>query len=260
MNIFEKRPLCLILCIGLGGFLLFTFDKPVIRLVIILAAILLGIISIFFKKFKAKRILCLASSAAILLGCLLSFLYFDLSFKAYEIYDGEARLVGTVEEVSESSSYSLRLLVRVEKINGKSRSYRFYAYPTKADAKGVCEGARISFKATLDGFSDESYAYNISKGINAYASDIEELSIIEYTKGTLRTRFGRIREYMTRYIIICPTLIPVPYSPPCCSASVIICPISCVLISSESVYRIFSPLAVCILQYCRWVSVKRSRL
>ena len=191
----------MILCIGLGGFLLFAFDKPLIRLVIISLAILLGIISVFLKKFKAKRILCLAVSAAILLGCLLSFIYFDLSFKAYEIYDGEAQVVGTVEEVSESSSYSLRLLVRVEKINGKSRSYRFYAYPTKADAKGVCEGARISFKATLDGFSDESYTNNISKGINAYASDIEELSIIEYTKGTLRTRFGRIREYMTRYII-----------------------------------------------------------
>lgn len=201
MNIFEKRPLCLILCIGLGGFLLFTLDNPITRLAIIVIAILLGIISLFIKKDKGKRRLCLIGSVAIILSCLLSFLYFDLSFKAYDIYDDEVEVVGVVEDVSESSSYSLRLLVKVQSINGKARDYHFYAYPTKNDAKGVIEGARISFKATLDGFSDDSFTYNVSKGINAYASDIEELEILEYTKGSLKTRFGKIREYVTRHII-----------------------------------------------------------
>ena len=142
------------------------------------------------------------SAIVLLLSSLLSFLYFDCFFKAYEVYDEEIDVVGTVEKVSSSSSYSLRLLVNAEKINGKRKSaYRFYAYVDKPDAKGVIEGTRISFKTKLTGFSDDSYSYNIAKGINAYASDVSELKIIEYTKGNLSMRFERMREYVTRHII-----------------------------------------------------------
>ena len=141
------------------------------------------------------------AAGAILLSSLLSYLYFDLYFKAYDIYDGEVEIVGTVEAVTESSSYTQRLLVRAESIDGKISSYSFYAYPTTTEAEGIIEGTRISFKATLDGFSDDSYTYNISNGINAYASDIKELKILEYTDGNLSLRFNRIREYLTRYTI-----------------------------------------------------------
>ena len=201
MNIFEKRPLCLILCIGICGFLLFSFESIALRLVVICLAALLGIFSAILRKDKRKRNILLASACILILASLLSFIYFDLNFKAYDKYEGEIEVVGVVEDVSESSSYSLRLLVKVEKINGKSsRGYHFYAYPTKTEAKGVIKGARISFKTVLDGFSDESYTYNISNGINAYAGDIDDLKILEYTS-TLSLKFEKIREYLTRYTI-----------------------------------------------------------
>lgn len=201
MNIFEKRPLCLILCITLCGFLFFTFDNTILRIAIIVIAILLTVLSLFLNKDKQGRLMMRLAAVALLIGSLASFLYFDLYFKAYDIYDGEVEIVGTVEAVTESSSYTQRLLVNAETINGKYCNYRFYAYPTKAEAKGVIEGAKISFKATLDGFSDESFTNNISKGINAYASDISNLRILEYTSGNMSVIFGRAREYITRYII-----------------------------------------------------------
>lgn len=202
MNIFDKRPLCLILCIGLGGFFLFTLDNPIIRVAVIAAAILLIILSFIFRKSNHKQIMMRLIGGALLLASLLSFVYFDLCFKAYEVYDDRVEIVGTVEEVSSSSSYTMRLTVRAESIDGKPTSfYRFYAYPTKTEAKGVVEGTRISFSAELDGFSDESYTYNISNGINAYASDVEDLKIIEYTNGGISGQIKRIREYLTRYII-----------------------------------------------------------
>ena len=201
MNIFEKRPLCLILCIGIGGFLLFSFESIVLRFVVIGAAILLVFFSIILRKDKSKRNILIAAACILLLASLLSFIYFDLNFKAYDKYNSEIEVVGVVEDVSESSSYSLRLLVKVEKIDGKSsHGYRFYAYPTKTEAKGVIKGSRISFNTVLDGFSDESYTYNISNGINAYAGDIKELTILDYTT-TLSLRFEKIREYLTRYTI-----------------------------------------------------------
>ena len=89
----------------------------------------------------------------------------------------------------------------MESINGEqTRGYHFYAYPTKTDAKGVIRGARICFKTVLDGFSDESYTYNISNGINAYAGDVKDLKILEYTS-TLSLKFEKLREYLTRYTI-----------------------------------------------------------
>ena len=200
MNIFEKRPLCLILCIGLGGFLLFSFENKILKIVLVAIAILLGIISIFYRKDNHKRLLT-AASISVLIGCLLSFLYFDNYFKAYNLYDDNIEVVGYVEEVSSgSSSYTNRILVKVETINGKTkRGYYFYAYPTKTECEGIIEGTKIYFKASLDDFSDESYTYNISKGINAYASDISDIEIIEYTYGSLRLRIARIKEYLTRY-------------------------------------------------------------
>lgn len=201
MNIFEKRPLCLILCIGLCGFLLFTFENLILRIVTIAIAILLVFLSIIFKKDKYKQIIAALSAGAILIGSLFSFIYFELYFKAYNVYEGEVEIVGTVEEISESSSYSQRLLIQAESINSFPSTYRFYAYPTKSEAKGIIEGTKISFNATLDGFSAESYTFNVSDGINAYASDLSEITILEYTDGTPRMIFGRIREYLTRYTI-----------------------------------------------------------
>ena len=201
MNIFEKRPLCLILCIGLCGFLLFTFENQILKIATIAIAILLGILSLFLRKDKYKHIVAAFSAGAVLLGAIASFLYFDLYFKAYNLYEGEVEIVGTVEEVSESSSYSQRLLIQAESLNGSPSTYRFYAYPTKAEASGIIEGTRISFKANLDGFSNESYTFNLSDGINAYASDLSEISILEYTDGTPRMVFARVREYLTRYTI-----------------------------------------------------------
>lgn len=202
MNIFEKRPLCLILCIGLCGFLFFSFENRLLRILVPAVAILLFILSFILRKDKYKQIIMRLSAGAILLAGILSFLYFDLYFKAYDLYDGQVEIVGTVEAVTETSSYTSRLFVRAESINGKDSSYCFYAYPTKSEAKGVIEGTRIKFKANLDGFSDESYTNNVSKGINAYASDVEELEILEYTDGSLSLRFNRIREYLTRYTML----------------------------------------------------------
>ncbi len=65
MNIFEKRPLCLILCIGLCGFLLFGFENAVLKIAVVAIAILLLIISAFFRKDKAKRLIILLSSVSI---------------------------------------------------------------------------------------------------------------------------------------------------------------------------------------------------
>lgn len=202
MNIFEKRPLALILCIGLGGFFLFTFDSTFLRIILIISAVLPCILSFILKFDKSRQLLLRVISAVLLLSFLLSFIYFDLTFKLYNVYDEEVEIIGVVDDISESSSYTLRLTINVESINGKKTpGRRVYAYPTKTEAAGIIENTRISFRTTFGGFSDESTSYNLSNGINAYANDISNIKIIEYTSGDLSGRIERLREYLTRYII-----------------------------------------------------------
>ena len=110
--------------------------------------------------------------------------------------------MGRVDELAATNSYTSRFLVKVEKINGEDvYGYKFYAYTNKSDAKNIVCGTRISFNADLTGFSEDSKSYNISKGINAYASDLSDLTIIEYTDGGLAGRLSYYKEMLTRYTI-----------------------------------------------------------
>ena len=201
MNVFEKRPLCLILCIGLCGFFLFTLDIWLLRVSLIIVAILLGFLSLILRIDKYKKTIILFSTIIILISSIFSFVYFDLFFKIYDRYDEPVEIIGVVEDVSESSSYTTRLLIKTESIDGKARKYKLYAYPTKKEATGIIENTRISFTATLGGFSDESRFYNFAKGINAYANDTESITILEYTNGGLPGVLKHLKEYLARYTI-----------------------------------------------------------
>ncbi len=202
MNIFNKRPLSLILCIGLGGFFFFTFNNALFRVLLIILAILPLIISLILRIDNKLQLMLQTISAVLLLSFLLSFLYFDKWFKAYDLYKDEVNVIGTVENYSMTNSYTKRFLVRVEQIDGNKRSgYKFYAYIPIKDAKGIIYGTKISFDAKLTGFSDESRSYNFSKGINAYASDVENIQILSYSSGGLREKLSYYREVLTRYTI-----------------------------------------------------------
>ena len=202
MNIFVKRPLCLVLCITICGFLIFSLEIEIFRIALLFISVLLLIISLILRKDKDKAVLTRFCSMALIIASLLSFLYFDCYFKAYNLYDEPVDVEGVVEEISESSSYTTRLRVKAIRINGRyNLTYTFFAYIDKQDSAGIIEGTRISFAANLEGFSEDSKSYNISKGINAYASDVSNLKIVEYTGGDLRAKLENLREYLTRYII-----------------------------------------------------------
>ncbi len=203
MNIFHKRPLALVLCIGLCGFFLFAFDNIKLRVVLLCLAFLPIFISLICRFDKYKKTLSKVISLILLVSYLCSFLYFEKWFKAYEIYNDEVQVVGTVEGISDTNSYTRRLLVRVEELNGERKfGYKFFAYTSKSEVNNIITGTKIRFNATLTGFSEDSLSYNISKGINAYASDTNNIEILEHTDGGLRGRLAYFKEYAARYAII----------------------------------------------------------
>ena len=94
MNIFNKRPLSLVLSIGLGGFFLFSKSNALIRVILCVIAILPGIISFYLNKSRHNVKLYKVISVVLLIAFLLSFLYFDLSFNIYDKYEDEIEIVG----------------------------------------------------------------------------------------------------------------------------------------------------------------------
>ena len=88
MNIFDKRPLSLILCIMLGGFIFFqSFNIAVISVVcaVLISAFLLSFFNPFGKFLKGwfgRSVIVIA-----LISFLLSYLYFDLFFYASKRFE-----------------------------------------------------------------------------------------------------------------------------------------------------------------------------
>ena len=120
MKIFDKRPLSLILCMLLGGFVFFSVFNDAWKIAISSIGLLILLFALFvpLKEFKG-RVLTVICSAAILVGCLLSFLYFDLYYFIDEDLKGEVEICGVVTE-SESISYGKELTIIAETIDGET--------------------------------------------------------------------------------------------------------------------------------------------
>ncbi len=201
MNIFRKRPLSIILCIALGVFFLFALNNRVLRALLITLSILPLFFSFISELKLVKATLLRGISIAALLAIIFSYCYFDLYFSVYERFDGTATVTGTVTDFSPTNSYTTRLTIRTDNINDKLFSkYNINIYLSKSEAATMPIGTKIKFNASLHEFSKDSKSYNISIGVSAYASDVENLEILSRSAGGIRMRLAYYKEYLSRYI------------------------------------------------------------
>lgn len=203
MNIFRKRPLSLILCIALGVFFLFTFESKTLR-ILLLALSILPLFITLIPRFKAlNHILLRAISISSLIAIIFSFTYFDLYFASYERFNERVEITGTITDVSISNSYTRKLTLSTDNIDHKPISrYNINIYLSNTEAATMPIGTKIKFDATLHGFSSDSKSYNTSIGISAYASDIENIEIIDLSVGGINSILGHYKEYLSRYITV----------------------------------------------------------
>lgn len=203
MKIFDKRPLSLILCITLGVFLLFSIYEDFyfrISLCFLLLALLL--VSFFRRKSKAiTRVAILCSLASILF----SYIYFDLWFKAYDRYDGEVTLTGTVESF-DNSSYNSVVHIKTNNINDSYFSeYNIIVYLDKDTYYGYSIGSEVKIKGEIvsasgtENFDAESY-YN-AKGISGFINDVTYFEITDIGEYPLSYKIRDFRNTLCRKII-----------------------------------------------------------
>ncbi len=184
MNILEKRPLSLILCIMLGVFSLFADFSISSKLVILSVLITLLCASFIFNGLFIGRItfirLCIiASTIALLLSVLWMAAYFPSSY-----YGTEPTIEGKIYDIDNESPSSTVVTLKTTKINGKFDRHQITVYFDKEDAVYLKQYDKISFIGEIAELSNsengfDARSYYISRGYSAVCEYSSDLKIIK---------------------------------------------------------------------------------
>lgn len=154
MEIFRKRPLCMILCMMLGGFALFQKLDGLVTLIVFLVAFLSAVVA-FFIRHKTGVFLSVLLFA-LSLSFLLSHLYFDLWFFADRRLSGEHDIEATVTEIRYAKSYGAVFTVETEPIDDLPASRYRLRVTSSCDTSSLALGDRLSFHAKILPFQGEA--------------------------------------------------------------------------------------------------------
>ena len=193
MNIFEKRPLGLILCVMLGGFSLFAFFPPLIRSILLASSLSLIVFAFAIKNYgMILKIL----SIALLVSFLLSYLYFEVYFYPNDLYAEENEYTARVIDNKGYESGFQSITVKTEKIGNENRRIKLNinVYGLYYEIK---PGYVIKFKAELSSLkSSEDFdfeKYYTSRGVCGSA-DVTMIEIKSIDNAPLGYKFKRMRE------------------------------------------------------------------
>lgn len=198
MKIFEKRPLCLILCIMLGVFSLFVSCASYIKIIVVSLTVLL-FTSTFIKKWfthstaRYTRIIC----AAITLSILLSIIW-TLSFFPRQHYDEKVNITGTVTS-AEYVNNKYKLSIKTDTINNEHAAYKLQVYYHN-DTETFAVGDSVRLVGEIQEI-DHSSSYLYSYGISASVSDAIILKNTSTDNTSLFSLFERLRARITSFFI-----------------------------------------------------------
>jgi ComEC/Rec2-related protein len=206
MNVFDKRPLSLILCILLGSFAFFTFGDTLVRAAVILTAIFAFLFAMFFAKERRKKIIVIICTVAMLLSSLFSFLYFDLYFKAYKRFEGDVCVTGKITSYSSSPS-GIDLTVKTKDVNGKPFSkYKLKVYLNYGEATDISVGNTVIITGAIEPFGEgsgkDAFNYNYSTGISGKIDDVKSIISLENGNPGLSYHLSSYRDAISRRIIL----------------------------------------------------------
>ena len=200
MNVFQKRPLALILCITVGGFTFSSYGNNGARLLMAALSLLL-LFSSFLSFLADYKCVVRYCALSICVTALFSFLYFECYFKAENKFNDVVEITATVEEIEPINSYTMRIVLDTDKLNGKKSSYKLLAYLPIDVTQDISSGDIISATATISGFTDKTTEHNnFSKGISGRLDDVSSVKVIGSKRFHIPTVMNDLRETVSRYI------------------------------------------------------------
>lgn len=205
MNIFYKRPLSLILCVLLCGFVFSALSNTTWRTVLLIACaavFLCSLIVRFVLKAKNKSVFCAILAVAFSVGMLFAIIYFDFYFTPQKHMGKEVYAEGIITNETDNDT----VYVELEQINGEKVNHTVVLRLDGNDAQFVHKGARVSFTGTLDAvkstedFDTESYYY--SRGISATVKEYVSISYLGEEKTGFSDKISDFNDTISRYSVL----------------------------------------------------------
>ena len=184
MNIFDKRPLCLILCIMLGGFVVFSISDHFVRCALIAICLLIFVLALLIKS---KRGFLIAVSITLFFSIASSYLYFDNYFFPHERYKGVVYVNAVVDEIT-PTQYGTSITITTNNINKTSNSrHKLIIFLSKEEGSTFRSGDTIYFYATLREHDStdlfDSKSYYAGRGIGSAVDLVSEIHLLSHPEG-----------------------------------------------------------------------------
>ena len=204
MYIFHKRPLSLILCIMLGGFVLYTNAEASFAHYLFIVPALILLLPLFLRS---KRVLCIISAIGLALAMLASELYFGLWFDAGERFTDEVTMEARIDDISYDDPYNALRITTVN-VDGQPLSrYRFKVSLPREKSDNLAAGDIIRFKGTVTS-AEEVCTKDVcrsltAQGINGFADAVGEIELLSSGDGTFSSKCAQLRENIRRHAVMC---------------------------------------------------------
>ena len=203
MKIFDKRPLALILCIILGSFVFFYFSGLALKIILFSALLFVGVLSFIIRTSKINIRFVRALIIISLISSLLSFLYFECYFKAYQRYVGVVEIEAEVTEFQETDcGYSVDLKTKSVNQTLLSR-YLLKTELSYDESTNISLGSCVKITGKILPFLsyDGKDSYYLSLGYSGYVDEIETIEITGFSENLPGSFLRRIREIIKLRII-----------------------------------------------------------
>ena len=203
MKLFDKRPLCLILCILLVVFIFFANFYTQIGIFVAVGASLLIFIFTFIlpKIFRGSLGVIRVISLLIIPTVIFPVIYFKEYFEADKRFGAATVTVsGYIHEIDKASSTKTdTAIIKTTDIDGEPMSrYTLIAYFTKEESVNLTPGAEFTLTATVLPVPNSSY---FGRGISGILTDISNIKLTAYRELSLTNIITDYRQRLTRYIV-----------------------------------------------------------
>lgn len=206
MNIFYRRPLCIILFVILGGFSVFPFLSPIFKALFASSALLLVLVSSFLSLNKREVTFFAICSVLLLISILLSFLYFDFYAKPEERFEKRVAIEGKIQEIKviDEEDKIISYTIKTSKIDERIAIYKLTFRTSGLDYSDINVGSKVSLSGIPGGFgtADKEIAdYYFSMGILGTVNSVTNLTHISNGLKPLSYYTTLIRRSLTDYSV-----------------------------------------------------------
>lgn len=205
MNLFYRRPLCIILCIMLGGFSVFPFLSPIFKAIFASSALILVFISTLLTLKSKKITFFSVCSLLLLFSVLISFFYFDFYANPAERFPEKVAIEGKIYEVKiiDEEEKIIGYTIKTSKIDDKHSSYKLTFTTSGEDNADITVGSIVSLMGRIarDRTDREISDYHFSVGIFGEISSVGELSFVRQGAKPISYYTSSIRGALTDYSV-----------------------------------------------------------